>query len=120
MSEQKIKTATNAETKALNRLHVRSRRFENCVNTSREMARKLKETVTKQENEIRLLKEKEKKKKQATIDEYANQKRTTKGNICEHQQQLSEKENVHKNHLERRIRSTNDYLMRMKRNTTSR
>ena len=82
MSEQKIKTATDAETKALNLLRVRTQRFNDCIITDREMACKLKETVTKQENEIRLLNEKLKQ-KQATIDEYAKQKRKTQGNIRE-------------------------------------
>ena len=35
VSEQKIKTATKAETKSFNRLHVRTQRFENCVSTSK-------------------------------------------------------------------------------------
>ena len=95
VSNKKIKTATDAETNALNLLQVRTQQFDNCINTSRETAHKLKATVTKQKNETQLLKEKLKK-KQAMIKEYTNQKRTMKGNIREHQQQLSEKEKLYK------------------------
>ena len=95
MSDKRIKTATDVETKSSNLLHVQTQQFNDCINTSREMVWELKERAIKQQNEIQLLKEKVKK-KQALINKYANQKRMTKGIICDDQKEFSQKEKVHK------------------------